>query len=58
MKEKLSLKKARRKLMRKIIETPDTLENEQKLYLLYLQLDSVNKQLKELEEKEIIYERK
>lgn len=53
MKEKLLLMEARRKLMRKIIETPDTLENEQKLDLLYLQLDSVNEQLKELEEKEI-----
>ena len=50
MEEKLALLRERRKLLRELINTPDTLENEQKLDIIYMKLDSIREQLNELEE--------
>ena len=52
MTKKQALLKERRKLLREVINTPDTLENEQRLDYLYLCLDSIREQLNELEEAE------
>lgn len=49
MNEKLELLRERRKLLRELINIPDTLENEQKLDIIYWKLDSIRKQLEEIE---------
>ena len=49
MNEKLELLRERRKLLRKLVNTPDTLENEQELDTIYMQLDSIREQLEEIE---------
>lgn len=50
MDEKLALLRERRKLLRELVNTPDTVENEQKLDIIYMKLDSIREQLNELEE--------
>ena len=50
MTEKRALLEERRKLLKEVINTPDTVENEQKLDYLYARLDSIRDQLREIEE--------